>query len=110
VRFADEIVDTFHDFDKKALLEEYKKDTYKAIYQGISLNPVLHAFQEVVNKYEIDLTHIENFLRSMETDLETSTHQEQSFENYIYGSAEVVGLMCLQVFCEGDKEKYNSLK
>ena len=110
VRYADEIVDTFHDYDKKALLEEYKKDTYKAIYQGISLNPVLHAFQEVVNKYEIDLEHIENFLRSMETDLETSTHQEQSFDNYIYGSAEVVGLMCLQVFCEGDKEKYNSLK
>jgi phytoene/squalene synthetase len=110
VRYADEIVDTFHDYDKKALLEEYKKDTYKAIYQGISLNPVLHAFQEVVNKYEIDLEHIENFLRSMETDLETSTHQEQSFDNYIYGSAEVVGLMCLQVFCEGDKERYNSLK
>lgn len=110
VRFADEIVDTFHDFDKKALLDNFKKDTYRAIYEGISLNPVLHAFQEVVNKYEIDLLHIEQFLRSMEMDLETSTHENQSFEEYIYGSAEVVGLMCLQVFCAGDKQKYESLK
>ncbi len=110
VRFADEIVDTFHDFDKESLLEKFKQDTYRAIYEGISLNPVLHAFQEVVNKYEIDLLHIEQFLRSMEMDLQTSKHAQQSFEEYIYGSAEVVGLMCLQVFCEGDKQKYESLK
>ncbi|MGZ5243704.1 MAG: phytoene/squalene synthase family protein [Bacteroidia bacterium] len=110
VRFADEIVDTFHDHDKKSLLENYKKETYRAIYEGISLNPVLHAFQEVVNTYEISLDHVEQFLRSMEMDLETSTHAQQSFEEYIYGSAEVVGLMCLQVFCEGDKQKYESLK
>ncbi|RYD79786.1 MAG: phytoene/squalene synthase family protein [Sphingobacteriales bacterium] len=110
VRFADEIVDTFHDHDKKSLLENYKKETYRAIYEKISLNPVLHAFQEVVNKYEISLDHVEQFLRSMEMDLETSTHAQQSFEEYIYGSAEVVGLMCLQVFCEGDKQKYDSLK
>ena len=98
VRFADEIVDTFHDFDKKTLLEEFKLDTYKSIEQGISLNPVLHSFQLVVNEYNIDLALIEAFLKSMEMDLYNNRYHDGLYEEYIYGSAEVVGLMCLKVF------------
>ena len=110
VRFADEIVDTFHDYPKAELLARFWKDTYTAIEEGISLNPVLQSFQEVVNKYNIERELIDAFLRSMEMDLHENTYDQESYEEYIYGSAEVVGLMCLRVFCEGDNEKYEALK
>lgn len=110
VRFADEIVDTFHDYPKAELLARFWKDTYLAIEEGISLNPVLQSFQEVVNKYHIERELIDAFLRSMEMDLHEHTYDQAGYEEYIYGSAEVVGLMCLRVFCEGDNEKYESLK
>ena len=110
VRYADEIVDTFHDFDKKGLLERFKADTYEAIERGLSLNPVLHSFQAVVNEYHIDHELIDSFLYSMELDLTENSYNTDGYEEYIYGSAEVVGLMCLRVFCEGDKAQYDSLK
>lgn len=110
VRFADEIVDTFHDSDRKELLEEFKKDTYAAIERKISLNPVLHAFQEVVHQYDLDHSHIEAFLKSMEMDLYDIEYDEETLKEYIYGSAEVIGLMCLKVFCEGNTEEYNRLE
>jgi phytoene/squalene synthetase len=109
VRYADEIVDTFHDFDKKALLDGFRQDTYKAIADGVSLNPVLHSFQSVVNKYHIEQELIDAFLHSMELDLTEQDYTKDGYEEYIYGSAEVVGLMCLRVFCEGDKALYDSL-
>lgn len=110
VRLADEIVDSFHDYDKRQLLAEFKVDTYKAIEQKISLNPILNSFQEVVNKFEIDPWTIETFLKSMEMDLDKNTYDQNGYEEYILGSAEVVGLMCLSVFIEGNKEKYEELK
>jgi phytoene synthase len=110
VRFADEIVDTFHEFPKAELLQRFKEDTYRAIEEGISLNPVLHSFQAVVNKYKIDLELIEAFLYSMEMDLHFHTYEDSKYKEYIYGSAEVVGLMCLKVFVEGDTETYEKLK
>jgi phytoene/squalene synthetase len=110
VRFADEIVDTFHEFDKKILLDDFKVDTYKAIKQGISLNPVLNNFQKVVNEYQIDHKLIDTFLHSMEMDLTEQTYDQQGYEEYILGSAEVVGLMCLKVFVEGDQTRYEELK
>jgi phytoene/squalene synthetase len=110
VRFADEIVDTFHDYPKAELLKRFWEDTYRAIDEGISLNPVLQSFQEVVNKYGIERELIDAFLRSMEMDLHEDTHDEASYLEYIYGSAEVVGLMCLRVFCEGDRAYYDELK
>ncbi|MBA4300932.1 MAG: phytoene synthase [Cyclobacterium sp.] len=110
VRYADEIVDTFHNQDKQALLERFKKDTYESIKAGISLNPVLHAFQLIVNKYKIDLDLIEAFLHSMEMDLDFKSYNDSKYHEYIYGSAEVVGLMCLKVFCEGDVATYEKLK
>lgn len=110
VRYADEIVDTFHDQDKKSLLAEFKKDTYEAIEKGISLNPVLHAFQLIVNQYQIDLDLIEAFLKSMEMDLDFKTYNDSKYNEYIYGSAEVVGLMCLKVFVEGDESEYVRLR
>ena len=109
VRYADEIVDTFHEHDKADLLARFKKDTYKAIEEGISLNPVLHSFQMVVNQYQIDLNLIESFLHSMEMDLEETEYNKAGYEEYIYGSAEVIGLMCLKVFCEGDESQYQKL-
>ncbi|GAB2763864.1 phytoene/squalene synthase family protein [Rhabdobacter roseus] len=110
VRFADEIVDTFHDFDKKSLLDRFRSDAYQAIDEGISLNPVLHSFQWVVNEYGIEHELIEAFLRSMEMDLYQQTYEStDEYEEYIYGSAEVVGLMCLRVFCEGDTAMYDRL-
>ena len=110
VRFADEIVDTFHQFDKKELLDDFRKETFKAIVQKISLNPILQAFQQVVNEYEIDHQLITDFLDSMEMDLHKSTYESEAIYNkYIYGSAEVVGLMCLQVFTKGDNAFYNQL-
>jgi len=110
VRFADEIVDTFHEHDKPSLLERFKADTYQAIDEKISLNPILNSFQLTVNKYNIDHELIDQFLYSMEMDLTETVHDQESFETYILGSAEVVGLMCLQVFCEGNKEEYQRLK
>jgi phytoene/squalene synthetase len=110
VRYADEIVDTFHEFDKEMLLKEFKADTYKAIERKISLNPVLHSFQIVVNEYKVDHELIDAFLDSMEMDLHGKSHDENSYNKYIYGSAEVVGLMCLKVFCEGNQSLYDELK
>lgn len=110
VRCADEIVDTFHDFDKRKLLQDFRNQTYEAIETGISLNPVLHAFQCVVREYGIDREYIEAFLKSMEMDLDDHQYDHALYEEYIYGSAEVVGLMCLKVFCDGDKEQFESLK
>lgn len=110
VRYADEIVDTFHDFDKKALLESFKRDTYIAIEQKISLNPVLQSFQDVVNTFQIEHELIEAFLHSMEMDLYFQHYNDSKYEEYIYGSAEVIGLMCLRVFCEGDDALYEKLK
>lgn len=109
VRLADEIVDTFHGFNKALLLDRFRKDTYTAIEEGISLNPILHSFQLVVNKYGIDLDLIDKFLNSMEMDLQKVTYDDEKFNEYILGSAEVVGLMCLRVFCEGDDQKYELL-
>lgn len=110
VRLADEIVDSFHDYDKRLLLSEFRADTYKAIEQKISLNPILNSFQEVVNKYQIDPWTIETFLKSMEMDLDKNTYDQNGYEEYILGSAEVVGLMCLSVFTEGNKAMYEELK
>ena len=106
VRFADEIVDTFHDYEKAALLAEFKTETYKAFERGISLNPILHSFQDVVNKYQIDKELVAAFFASMESDLSKNKYDDSGYKEYIYGSAEVVGLMCLYVFCEGNKEQY----
>lgn len=110
VRFADEIVDTFHDYPKATLLKRFREDTYKALEEKISLNPVLHAFQETVHQYNIDLELIDAFLDSMEMDLFFDRYEDSLYKQYIYGSAEVVGLMCLRVFCEGDRETYERLK
>jgi len=110
VRFADEIVDTFHAHDKAFLLNEFKQATYDAIKKGISLNPILHSFQLTVNAYHIDPNLIDAFLLSMEMDLSKRNYDQTGYEQYIYGSAEVVGLMCLYVFCEGNIEKYEKLK
>lgn len=110
VRFADEIVDTFHDFDKETLLRRFRQDTYLAIDERISLNPVLHSFQEVVHKYSIERDLIDAFLDSMEMDLNFSKYHDALYKQYIYGSAEVVGLMCLRVFTEGDEAEYQRLR
>lgn len=110
VRFADEIVDTFHGFNKALLFEEFKKATYDAIERGISLNPILHSFQMTVNQYGIDHALIDAFLYSMELDLGKHTYDRAGYETYIYGSAEVVGLMCLYIFCEGNQTQYDALK
>lgn len=110
VRFADEIVDTFHNYPKAELLNEFRIDTYKAIKNKISLNPVLHAFQQVVHQYHIEMELIDAFLDSMEMDLHFTNYEDSLYKKYIYGSAEVVGLMCLRVFCEGNTEMYERLK
>ncbi len=110
VRYADEIVDTFHGYDKKKLLDSFKKDTFQAIEDKISLNPILHSFQMVVNNYNIEHELITAFLHSMEMDLYFNEYNQTHYEEYIYGSAEVVGLMCLRVFCEGNEEAYQRLK
>ena len=103
VRYADEIVDTFYQNNQAELLKEFKADTYKAIKQKISLNPVLHSFQAVANQYRIPQDLIEAFLHSMEMDLEDRTYDDAHYNEYIYGSAEVVGLMCLKVFAKETK-------
>jgi phytoene synthase len=109
VRCADEIVDTFHDYDKTRLIKGFRNDTFTAIEQKISLNPYLHSFQCVVNEYNIDTDLIDAFLCSMEMDLDKTSHDMESYGSYIFGSAEVIGLMCLQVFCEGDHLLYHRL-
>ncbi|MGN6436041.1 MAG: phytoene/squalene synthase family protein [Agriterribacter sp.] len=110
VRFADEIVDSFHEYDKAVLLERFRNETYEAIASGISLNPILNSFQHVVNRYHIDKDLINVFLDSMEMDLHKHFYSRKLYEQYILGSAEVVGLMCLKVFCEGNQALYDSLK
>lgn len=111
VRFADEIVDTFHDYDKKALLDDFREQTWRAIDDGISLNPILNSFQHTVNEFGIDRELIETFLYSMEMDLDLSkVSNEEEYAKYILGSAEVVGLMCLKVFCYGNQESYDKLR
>jgi phytoene/squalene synthetase len=110
VRFVDEIVDTFHNYDKASLLAEFKKETYTAIERKISLNPILQSFQQTVNEYEIDHDLIEAFFHSMEMDLNQKTYDTRNFNEYVYGSSEVVGLMCLYIFCEGTKDLYEKLR
>ncbi|MCO4292617.1 phytoene/squalene synthase family protein [Solitalea sp. MAHUQ-68] len=110
VRLADEIVDSFHDYDKKTLLNRLKTETDQALTEGISLNPILQSFQETVHKYRIDKILIDQFLHSMEMDLNRIDYNSDLYNEYIYGSAEVVGLMCLQVFTEGKNEEYEKLK
>src|SRR5688572_28278660 len=110
VRFADEIVDTFHSYNKPLLLEQFKVQTYDAIERGISLNPILHSFQGTVNEYSIDRPLIDAFFHSMELDLAKKTYSRNEYRDYIYGSAETVGLMCLFIFCEGDKKLYADLQ
>lgn len=110
VRFADEIVDTFHDYEQEVLLNEFIEDYHHALKRGISLNPILNSFQQVVHENKLyDL--VEDFLSSMKMDLQKSEYQtREDYEKYIHGSADVVGLMCLKIFVKGDEEKYNNLK
>ena len=109
VRFADEIVDAFHEYDKATLFERFKEDTYRAIDERISLNPILNSFQWAFHTYEMDMAHVDKFLDSMERDLDQTAYDREGYEDYIVGSAEVVGLMCLSVFVRGDKEQYAAL-
>src|SRR5882672_9237934 len=106
VRFADEIVDTFQDYDRKALLRRFSEDTWRAIEEKISLNPILNSFQAAVNQFNIDHKLIDQFIKSMEMDLLQVKYNQQEYENYISGAAESVGLMCLRVFCGDDEVKY----
>lgn len=110
VRLADEIVDSFHDYDKKALLAEFREDCFRAISRGISVNPVLNSFQQVVNTYRIRHELIEQFLKSMEMDLNAQTYTPEKYDEYILGSAQVVGLMCLQVFTKGSETDFERLR
>jgi 15-cis-phytoene synthase len=111
VRFADEIVDSFHDYDKENLINDFEKEYYKAIENGISLNPILNSFQHTVKQYNISDDLVQAFLKSMKLDLIKSNYNTQTeYEDYIYGSADVVGLMCLKVFVKGNNQKYEQLK
>lgn len=111
VRFADEIVDSFHDYDKKVLFELFEKDLAQALHYKISLNPILNSFQHTVNKYQIPQEMIDAFMKSMKLDLTKTTYKtEQEYSEYIYGSADVVGLMCLKVFVKGDVAQFEELK
>ncbi|WP_417887420.1 phytoene/squalene synthase family protein [Zunongwangia sp.] len=111
VRFADEIVDSFHDYDKENLFNEFEADLFKALQQKISLNPILNAFQETVHKYDIDEELYVAFMKSMRLDLYKSDYLTiNEYQEYIYGSADVVGLMCLKVFVQGNQKKYDELK
>lgn len=111
VRFADEIVDSFHNFDKETLINDFEEEYYKAQKRGISLNPILNSFQHTVDKYNISDDLIQSFLKSMKMDLIKSQYvSKEEYDDYIYGSADVVGLMCLKVFVNGNEEKYNELK
>lgn len=110
VRLADEIVDSFHGFDRTTLLARFHEQTNQALEEKISLNPILQAFQETIHRYEIDVQLINQFLKSMEMDLQKIDYDSELYKEYILGSAEVVGLMCLHIFVDGNKEKYNQLK
>lgn len=110
VRLADEIVDSFEGFDKRSLLSRLKQETYDSIATRISVNPILNAFQQSVHQYDIDVALIETFLQSMEMDLEKQIYTTDKYQQYILGSAEVVGLMCLHVFTEGNKQLYDELR
>lgn len=110
VRLADEIVDSFHGYNQTKMLKKLKKDTFLAISEGISTNPVLNSFQNVVNKYKIDIKLVELFLNSMKMDLKKVKYDKKTLKTYILGSAEVVGLMCLKVFVEGDDREYKNLE
>ena len=109
VRIADEIVDTFNEFDQKQLMENFRKETEEALKTGISTNPILQAFIHTVKEYKIDFHYIDAFLKSMEMDLTNSYYEPQEYNEYIYGSAEVVGLMCLQIFAGSDDQLFNQL-
>jgi phytoene synthase len=110
VRYADEIVDSFYSYDQKELLDRFEADTYRALKERISLNPILNSFQWAANQYKIQHSLIDKFLKSMRMDLSMKMHDQLSYQDYILGSAEVVGLMCLYVFCKGHQEKYEFLK
>ena len=111
VRFADEIVDSFHGFDKEVLIDDFEKEYYKAFNSGISLNPILNSFQQTVKAYNITDDMVQSFLKSMKLDLVKSDyHSQEEYEEYIYGSADVVGLMCLKVFVSGNDKQYEALK
>ena len=111
VRFADEIVDSFHDYDKQSLLERFTQDMEYALNEKISLNPILNSFQQTYHKYDIDKRLVEAFIKSMRLDLTKSEYlTDEEYKAYIYGSADVVGLMCLSVFVKGDRKKYEELK
>ncbi len=110
VRLADEIVDSFHDYDRQKLLTKFIDDTWEAIENGISLNPILNSFQWVVNRYQIHHRHIQLFMESMAMDLNKVEYDQQKLDDYVVGSAEVVGLMCLTVFCEGDAALFDRLE
>ncbi len=111
VRFADEIVDSFHEYPKEELLNRFEDDLYFSLKNKISLNPILNSFQKTVNVFSIDKTLIAAFLKSMRWDLEKKVYKtEKDYKDYIYGSADVVGLMCLKVFVKGDNTKYKELK
>ncbi len=111
VRFADEIVDTFHDYNKEQLFNDFEEEMYKAIEHKISLNPILNAFQKTVHQYNIQPELYEAFMKSMRLDLHKTDYlTNEEYKEYIYGSADVVGLMCLKVFVKGDEQKYNDLK
>ncbi|MEP7196794.1 MAG: phytoene/squalene synthase family protein [Saprospiraceae bacterium] len=110
VRLVDEIVDTFHHIDKEKFLNQIIEETNQCISSGLSLNPILHTFGQVVNNYKIDWEYIESFLNSMKMDLEIKNYSEAKYKEYIYGSAEVIGLFCLKVFLEKEPEKFDELK
>ena len=111
VRFADEVVDTFHDKDKKLLLDKFEWDFYQSLEMGISLNPILHSFQKTIKQYNIDIELVDAFLKSMRMDIEKKDYKTQEeYQEYIYGSADVVGLMCLKIFVNGSDEEYQKLK
>ena len=111
VRFADEIVDSFHNYDKKELLNLFEKDLKKSIEDKISLNPILNSFQKTIHNYQIDYELVDSFLKSMKLDLDKSKYlTKKEFDQYVYGSADVVGLMCLKVFVKGNNRDYNNLK
>jgi 15-cis-phytoene synthase len=110
VRFADEIVDTFHDYDKEVLINKFRQDTVEAIKYRISLNPILNSFQKIYHEYNIEWDLVDKFLLSMEMDLGNKAYDREGYENYIFGSAEVVGLMCLRVFTENNSAQYEELR
>jgi phytoene synthase len=109
VRFADEIVDSFHDYNKEELLFRFRNDTMTAIEEKISLNPILNSFQATIHRFNIDIELVDTFLKSMEMDLTNKSYDQKAFDEYVLGSAEVVGLMCLHVFCR-DKKVFDHLK